>query len=108
MGAYEFTSGVQYTLTMQVSGSGTTSPAAGSSSHYDGQVITVEAIPESGWQFDGWSGALAVTENPTTIAMDADQTVIATFSQIVYNLSVSTFSSGSVTLSPAGGTYAEG
>ncbi len=31
----------------------------------------VGALPDSGWSFDGWSGAVSGITNPETLAMDA-------------------------------------
>ncbi len=101
----------QFTLTAVTAGQGsvTLNPAGGA---YDaGTVVTLEATPTAGWQFDGWSGDLSGTTNPATLTMDANKTVTATFSEIPVNqftLTVTTAGQGSVTLSPAGGVYDAG
>jgi uncharacterized repeat protein (TIGR02543 family) len=48
----------------------------------DGTVVTLTAVPDSGWQFDNWSGDLSGSANPTTITMDANKTVTANFSEV--------------------------
>jgi len=45
-----------------------------------GTVVTLTVSPFIGYTFTGWSGDLSGTTNPTTITMDADKTVTATFS----------------------------
>jgi len=63
------------------------SPASGGSigwspktaSYTPGTVVTLTAIPDAGYVFAGWSGALSGTKNPTTITMDADKKVTASF-----------------------------
>jgi len=72
----------QYTLTTNTVGQGsiTLNPPGGT---YDvGTVVTVTADPDTGWQFDNWSGDLSGSTNPTTITMDADKSVTANFSEI--------------------------
>ncbi len=101
----------QYTLTADTTGQGniTLDPTGGT--YNEGTVVTLTANPTSGWQFDGWSGDLSGSTNPTTITMDSNKTVTATFTEVVvpdYTLTVNTVGQGNVTLDPAGGTYSEG
>jgi hypothetical protein len=69
------------TLTMQVTGNGTTMPASGDHEYPLGTVVDITAIPESGdWNFINWNGDVADTSSiSTTITMDADKTVTANF-----------------------------
>jgi lysyl endopeptidase len=102
---------VQYTLTTNTVGQGsiTLNPPGGT--YDEGTVVTLTAVPASGWQFDGWSGDLTGTTNPTTITMNSNKTVTATFSEVTvtqYTLTVNTVGQGTVTLNPPGGTYNEG
>ena len=69
-----------HTLTVATSGSGTTSPAAGTHTYASGTSVTVTATPASGATFTGWSGAATGSANPVTIAMDASKTLTASFS----------------------------
>jgi hypothetical protein len=71
-----------YTLSTAVVGSGniTLDPPGGT---YDcGTSVQVLATPAIGWRFDGWSGNLAGSVNPTTILMNANASITAKFSQI--------------------------
>jgi hypothetical protein len=68
-----------YTLRIEVSGSGTTTPAAGTHVYATGTAVQVSAIPASGATFTGWSGAATGTASPVTLTMNADQTLTATF-----------------------------
>jgi uncharacterized repeat protein (TIGR02543 family) len=95
----------QHTLSTSVTGNGsiTLNPSGGT---YDyGTVITVEATPDTGWSFDGWSGDLTGSTNPTTITMDEDKSITATFTINQYTLTTNVIGNGSITLNPAGGTY---
>jgi len=44
-------------------------------------VVTLTAVPTPGWAFTSWSGDLAGSSNPETLAMSADRVVTAHFSQ---------------------------
>jgi lysyl endopeptidase len=101
----------QYTLTTNTVGNGsiTLNPPGGI--YDEGTVVTLTAVPASGWQFDGWSGDLSGTANPTTITMNSNKNVTATFSEIIvpqYTLTVNIVGQGGVTLNPPGGVYDEG
>jgi PKD repeat protein len=103
--------GPQYTLTTNTVGQGsiTLNPPGGTYS--EGTVVTLTAVPASGWQFDNWSGDLSGSTNPTTITMNSDKSVTAHFSEVPvnqYTLTVNTVGQGSVTLNPPGGVYDEG
>jgi hypothetical protein len=51
-----------------------------------GQKVTLNAIPNDGYEFAGWSGGLSGTDNPATIIMHANRTIVANF--IVSNSSI--------------------
>jgi hypothetical protein len=70
---------VRRTLTMAVSGSGTTSPAPGTHSFADGQVVTLTASPSAGARFDRWQGAVTGTSPSATVSMTSDKSVTAVF-----------------------------
>lgn len=74
------TGGQQYTLTTQVgTGSGSVEPISGST--YDaGTTVACSAIPDEGYIFVSWGGALNGSTNPNEeIIMDGDKTIIANF-----------------------------
>ncbi len=67
-----------YTLTTTaLNGSITYDPL--SSVFVEGAVVTVEAIPDSGFEFLEWIGDLSGSTNPTTITMDSDKSIEARF-----------------------------
>ena len=73
----------KYTLTMAVSGSGTTTPAVGAHDYTAGTVVNITATPAGGWQFGSWTGAVAApTSATTTVTVDAAKTVTANFELI--------------------------
>ena len=44
-----------------------------------GTIVNIEAKPANGWQFKDWSGDLSSTTNKTTITMNSNKTITATF-----------------------------
>jgi hypothetical protein len=87
-----------------------TTPAAypNNSTFGSGESVRLEAVPNSGYRFVGWSGAFSGNDNPTTISMTCNKKVIANFSKIMHILTIRVKGSGST--SPADGiyNYAEG
>ncbi|MFQ5636670.1 MAG: Ig-like domain-containing protein, partial [bacterium] len=94
-------------LATNTSGSGSIelSPAGGV--YEDSTVVTLTAIPAPGWTFGGWSGDLSGLENPTTLLVDGNKNVTATFDPPQHTLNVTINGSGSVDLNPPGGVYDE-
>ena len=69
---------VYYTLTVNASnGTVALSPAGGS--YASGTVVTLTATGNTGYVFGSWSGDLTGSTNPTTITVDGDKAVTATF-----------------------------
>ncbi len=100
-----FTALDTYTLNMDVSGQGTVSPATGSYSYYEGEVVSISANPANGWRFEYWQGDVANSNSlNTTVTMNANKTVTAVFSEIpTYTLQLSINGQGTITPSP--GSY---
>jgi FlaG/FlaF family flagellin (archaellin) len=97
---------VARTLTVTVSsGNGDVTKDPDQASYADGTPVTLEAIPDDGWSFHEWDGDLTGSVNPTTITMDGDKTVTATFTQNEYALTINTVGSGSVDKLPDQLTY---
>lgn len=99
---------VNYSLNVNVVGSGsvTLNPAGGT--YASGTVVTITA---SNGTFQGWSGDLTGSANPTTITMNGNKSVTATFTGgTTYTLTTSKLGTGTgtITLSPDGGVYAAG
>jgi uncharacterized repeat protein (TIGR02543 family) len=75
--------------------------------HFAGTVVTATAVPDSGYVFNGWSGDVSGTTNPTTVTMIGDTSVTANFAPATYTLTTIA-PNGSITLDPPGGIYAPG
>lgn len=68
-----------HALTVTVVGNGSTSPSAGAHAYPAGTTVEITAIPSPGATFSGWSGAASGNATRTTVTLDADKTVTATF-----------------------------
>jgi len=69
----------QYTLTINTSGSGTVTKSPDKATYNSGESVQLTANPATGWTFSGWSGDAGGSDNPKTITMDGNKTVIANF-----------------------------
>jgi uncharacterized repeat protein (TIGR02543 family) len=77
---------VSATLTLAVSGSGATEPAAGSHTCAIGSTIDIKAVPASGYTFVNWTGDTAavadVGASATMVTIADDCTLVANFAEI--------------------------
>lgn len=101
----------EFDLTVSVTGSGSTSPAAGTHTYTDGTDVVVTATANSGWVFDHWlfDSANVGAINPYSITMNKDHSLTAVFTEVPlveYDLVVSVTGSGST--SPEVGTHTYG
>ena len=69
----------QYTLSTNVAGNGTITKNPDQAQYASGTVVQLTATPNTGYVFAGWSGDLSGSANPTTITMNGDKVVTATF-----------------------------
>ncbi len=98
---------IMHTLTIKASGNGSTTPSVNRHGYGLGVMVEVSATPDSGWQFEGWSGDVADPESATTIVkMDSDRVITANFSQRVHPVTIAVNDGGSTT--PMGGTHSFG
>lgn len=104
-------SAVKYTLTLNATTNGTIS-ATPSGSIDSGATVTLVATPAVGYKLSAWSGDASGTARQTSLVMNANKTVGATF--VVDNtpvtLTVGTATNGTVAISPVmpSGGYARG
>ncbi|HVP99900.1 MAG TPA: Ig-like domain-containing protein, partial [Candidatus Thermoplasmatota archaeon] len=89
-----------YILTISCQGSGTVTKNPDQSWYTYGQVVTLTAIPSTGWVFNHWAGDLSGSTNPTTITMNGNKSVIANFTAIHYTLTITIQGGGTVTKNP--------
>lgn len=70
----------QYTLTITIDGSGSVTKNPNLATYTYGQVVTLTAVPGTGWAFSSWTGDLTGSQNPKTITMNGNKAVTAHFS----------------------------
>lgn len=73
-------SGDTYTLTTNVSGSGTVS---GAGTYDEGTIATVSATAAQGWSFSNWTGDASGSNSTVSILMNSNKSVTAVFTQDV-------------------------
>jgi len=69
----------EYELTINAEEGGTTDPAPGTYTYYEGEEVTVEAIPDEGWFFDEWTGDYESDEEVITFEIMEDMEITANF-----------------------------
>ena len=90
------------TLTiLEPDGNGSTNLSPGA--HICSGTVSLFASPDAGWQFAGWLGDIgdADPSNPhIDLTMDQDRTVQATYTQIMWDLTVSIVGNGTLNVTP--------
>ncbi len=109
MGAYEYDGPPVFTLTLALEGQGDVEPAPGEYTYTENDVVTLEATPADGWQFDHWEGALTGSTNPAGLTITNDSTVIAVFTEFpTFTLTMAAHGLGDVTPPVGYHTYTQG
>lgn len=110
---YEEVPVTYYTLTIPSVVGGATDPAPGLYPYEEGSVVSVEAIPDSGYKFSHWmlDGVNVGTVVPYLVTMDADHTLWPVFTEIPpteYTLTIQATLGGSTDPIPGVYTHVEG
>lgn len=69
-------------LVVTVSGGGAVFPDPDQGAYAPGSVVTLNAVPEEGFQFIGWTGSIESFQPSETVVMDGEKRVTATFRKI--------------------------
>ncbi len=83
-----------YTLTVNSTTNGTISLDPATGPYAAGTEVTVTATPSENYALSAWSGDLSGTENPTTITMNGDKTIGATFDMVMYTITYDATTNG--------------
>ncbi|MHC4572964.1 MAG: right-handed parallel beta-helix repeat-containing protein [Planctomycetota bacterium] len=84
---FSTTTAVTYNLVVTaVHGTVVRSPDKASYSY--GETVILEAVPDTGYHFVDWSGAVTGGSNPVSVVMDADKSVTASFAVNTYTLGI--------------------
>jgi uncharacterized repeat protein (TIGR02543 family) len=70
-----------YTLNLSAKAGGHVQKSPEQSKYAEGSVVTLTAVADEGYVFDGWTGDFKTLKNPVTIAVDEDKNLTANFVQ---------------------------
>ncbi|MBD3377678.1 T9SS type A sorting domain-containing protein [candidate division KSB1 bacterium] len=73
---------LRYTLAVWNMGSGSVEFEPPGGSYAENTMVKVTAIPDDNWGFSQWGGVLSGSNNPDSIMMDSDKSLIATFKEL--------------------------
>ncbi|WP_227938704.1 InlB B-repeat-containing protein [Alkalihalobacillus deserti] len=74
-----------FTLRTSTQGQGSVRTNPSSSVFESGTIVTLTAIPQSGWKFTGWSGTSSINNQVITVTVNSDVSFQANFEQITNN-----------------------
>ena len=77
-----------YGVTVYKEGAGTVTLDPDQQPYMFGDIVTLTATPDQGWEFSNWSGDLISAANPAQVTITASKTITATFTAIPYTLDV--------------------
>ena len=83
-----------YILTVTTSEGGSVDNNGGNYS--EGDVVTINATPNPGYTFSGWTGDLIELANPLSIEIENNTNITAQFSRIKYLLDIDILGEGNV------------
>jgi len=96
-----------YTLTIASEGKGSTKPSAKTRIYRQGEVVTVTALPATGYKLHNWSGDVSGTTASIQVTMNADKRVTANFvSLVTYTLTMAASPEDGGAITPAAGVSA--
>jgi hypothetical protein len=106
----------RYTLTISsTEGGQVITPDEGIITYYEGQVVSLTAVAENGYQFANWAGQVSTIADPnaasTTIMMNDSYSITANFYEVpvtYYTLTLAVNGNGSTSPSAGQHTYAAG
>lgn len=99
-----------YTVNVTSTNSGkvTLDPVRAGNKYFEGETVSLSAESTPALVFEGWSGDLTGNANPAHVTVNSNKNITANFRVVpTYKLNVNVDGIGEVSLSPAGGEYAE-
>ena len=79
----EFIPQIKYTLAVWSIGSGLVEFDPPGGAYAESTIVRIHAIPNDGWEFSHWDGAIEGENNPDSVLMDSDKAFMAYFVQAV-------------------------
>jgi hypothetical protein len=100
----------QHTLDVTIVGNGSVSVEPDQAEYDLGQLVTITATADPGWEFSDWEGDITGTQNPVIVTMNADMYLTSIFTELVqvvtYTITTSAGTNG--TISPTSATVNAG
>ena len=96
-----------YPLSVTIQGSGSVAKSPNLQNYPAGTTVTLQATPDSGYEFDSWSGDASGSSETVEVVMDSAKSVTATFSQ-GERLSMNVQGNGTTTPAPGNHFYSNG
>ncbi len=92
----------KYILVVQTNGDGTVIQEPDKVEYIAGESVALTAVPDDGWLFESWEGAITGTGPRHSVLMDDHKVVTANFIQDQFTLDVTVDGPGQVQVSPQG------
>jgi uncharacterized repeat protein (TIGR02543 family) len=97
-----------YALSVTSGGGGSVVRSPDQPTYDHGSLVTLDAVPSTGWHFVGWGGDASGAQDPLMVLMDGDKTVTADFAIDQHPLAVSVSGWGAVQRTPDLALYDHG
>jgi len=94
-------------LTVSSGTGGTTNPSPGTHDYPHGSTIDVQALPNTNYRFDKWTGDASGTNNPVSVLMNEDKSIKANFIR-QYKLTIQSSTGGTTDPLPGSHRYDTG
>lgn len=95
----------EYKLSTSATNGSITIDPEGEEGYPAGSLVSLQAVPEAGYTFIGWSGDHTGFENPADVYMEGNKNVEALFETIRNYTLTTNVTNGEISLSPDGGEY---
>ena len=83
-GVFRYRQSSRFVLSLSATSGGTTDPPPGNHDYATGSTVAVTALPDSHFEFTGWTGSATGTANPLVLVMDSDKSLTASFLRTIY------------------------
>jgi regulation of enolase protein 1 (concanavalin A-like superfamily) len=101
--------GDNLSLSVKVVGNGRVEPTPDKGEYSCGEVVTLTAVPDTGWSFAGWGGKVTTSTNPLVVNFGIGDAITSTFTALPqYQVNVATTGEGNVGRMPEKATYEPG
>ncbi len=97
-----------YRLNATTLGLGTVTKSPDLASYLDGAAVQLNAAAAAHWHFVGWGGDASGADNPLSVTMDGDKSIVATFAIDTHTLTVNVVGNGTVGADPPQAAYDHG